>query len=180
MSLPRSAGAQPFSYLHPILGGPSEVTSSDSTPVRPFGFGLSYTGFERSDLTTDAEVVAGGTFTVSVRVTNTGDRAGADVVQLYARDTVASVTRPVAQLLGYARVALDAGESAVVELHVPTTRLAFSDRTMTRIVEPGAVELWVGPSCDQKELAAGIVVTGPVHTVTTDDARTVRVEVVRG
>ena len=67
VSLPRSAGAQPYSYLHPILGGPNEITSADSTPVLPFGHGLTYTTFERSDLTVDAEVAAGDTFTASVR-----------------------------------------------------------------------------------------------------------------
>ncbi|MCA5894265.1 glycoside hydrolase family 3 C-terminal domain-containing protein [Isoptericola sp. NEAU-Y5] len=144
VSLPRSAGAQPYSYLHPVLGGPSDVTSTDSTPLRPFGFGLSYTTFEYTGLTVDADVAAGGTFTASVRVTNTGTRAGADVVQLYARDVVGSLPRPVVQLLGYRRVELEAGESVVATFEVPTTRLAFSDRRMVRVVEPGDVEVWAG------------------------------------
>ncbi len=177
VTLPRSAGAQPYSYLHPILGGPSEVTSTDSTPVLPFGHGLSYTAFVRSDLVADAEVAAGGTFAASVTVTNTGEVAGTDVVQLYARDLYATVARPVAQLLGYRRLSLEAGESATVRFQVPTTRLAFSDRTMVRVVEPGEVELWVGPSCAQKEVTASLAVTGPVHRVTTDDARLVTSEI---
>jgi len=180
VSMPRSAGAQPYSYLHPILGGPSEVTSADSTPVLPFGHGLSYTTFARTDLTADDEVAAGGTFTAQVRVHNTGERAGTDVVQLYARDVYASVTRPVAQLLGYRRVALEPGESVVVRFHVPTTRLAFSDRAMVRIVEPGEVELWVGQSCAEKETTTSITVVGPVHQVTTNDPRLVVSEVMPG
>jgi beta-glucosidase-like glycosyl hydrolase len=177
VSLPRSAGAQPFSYLHPPLGGPSEVTSADSTPVLPFGHGLSYTTFERSGLVVEGEVPAGGAFTATVTVRNTGGRAGADVVQLYAHDVVASVTRPVAQLLGYARVELEPGQEARVTFRVPTQRLAFSDRRMRRVVEPGAVELWVGPSCAERETEAALAITGPVHLVSLDDERLVAVEV---
>jgi beta-glucosidase-like glycosyl hydrolase len=180
VTMPRSAGAQPYSYLHPMLGGPSEVTSADSTPVLPFGHGLAYTTFERTDLTADDEVAAGNTFTAQVRVHNTGERAGTDVVQLYARDVYASVTRPVAQLLGYRRVALEPGESVVVRFQVPTTRLAFSDRSMVRIVEPGEVELWVGQSCAEKETTRTITVVGPVHRVTTNDPRLVVSEVMPG
>jgi beta-glucosidase-like glycosyl hydrolase len=181
VSLPRSAGAQPFSYLHPPLGGPSEVTSADSTPVLPFGHGLSYTTFARSGLVVEgaagpqAEVPAGGAFTASVTVRNTGGRAGTDVVQLYAHDVVASVTRPVAQLLGYARVALEPGQEARVSFRVPTPRLAFSDRRMRRVVEPGDVELWVGASCADRETEAAVAITGPVHLVTLDDERVVGV-----
>jgi len=179
VSLPRSAGAQPFSYLHPILGGPSDVTSVDSTPVLPFGHGLSYTTFERTDLTADAEVAAGGTFTASVRIRNTGERAGTDLVQLYAKDTYASVTRPVAQLLGYRRVTLEPGEEALVTFRVPTARLAFTGLRHERIVEPGAVELWVGPSCAGKETTAQISLTGAVHRVTLADGRYVETSVLR-
>jgi beta-glucosidase len=177
VSLPRSAGAQPYSYLHPLLGGPSDVTSADSTPVLPFGHGLSYTTFERSGLEADATVAAGAEFEARVTVRNTGDRAGTDLVQLYARDVFASVTRPVAQLLGYARVVLEPGEEAVVAFRIPTARLAFTGRDGVRIVEPGDVELWVGPSCAQRETVAAIAVAGPTHAVTPADGRLVRVSV---
>jgi beta-glucosidase len=177
VTMPRSAGAQPYSYLHPILGGPSEVTSSDSTPVLPFGHGLTYTKFAHTDLTADDVVPAGDTFTAQVQVHNTGARAGTDVVQLYARDVYASVSRPVAQLLCYRRVTLQPGESALVRFRVPTTRLAFSDPSMVRIVEPGEVELWVGGSCAEKEATTSITVVGPVHRVTRTDPRLVVSEV---
>lgn len=143
VSLPRSAGAQPYSYLQPILGGPSEVTSTNPTPVRPFGFGLSYTSFAYSELVVDAAVNAGAHFRASVTVTNIGQVAGADVVQLYGRDLTGSIVRPVAQLLGYLRVELEAGQSRRVTFDVPSTRFAFSDRHLVRIVEPGDVEVWV-------------------------------------
>nr|WP_231563094.1 glycoside hydrolase family 3 N-terminal domain-containing protein [Microbacterium mangrovi] len=171
VSLPRSAGAQPYSYLHPILGGPSEITSADPTPLLPFGHGLGYTGFARTELDAQESVVAGDTFTASVRVRNTGDRAGTDLVQLYARDVYASVTRPVAQLLAYRRVPLEAGEEAVVTFRVPTARLAFTGRDRTRIVEPGAVELWVGGSCADRETETAIEIVGAVHVVTAADPR---------
>ncbi|MFJ4230759.1 glycoside hydrolase family 3 N-terminal domain-containing protein [Cellulosimicrobium cellulans] len=163
VSLPRAGGAQPYSYLHPVLGGPSDVTSTDPTPVRPFGFGLSYTQFAYADLEVDTSVAAGGTFRAAVTVTNTGAVAGTDVVQLYARDVVGSVPRPVAQLLGYARVDLGAGESRRVTFRVPTTRLAFSDRRLVRVVEPGDVEVWVGAHAGAVDAAPG---TGDLGSTT--------------
>ncbi len=207
VTLPRSAGAQPYSYLQPILGGPSEVTSTDPTPLRPFGFGLSYTSFSHTDLVVDATVPASGSFGVAVTVTNTGTVAGADVVQVYGRDVVASVVRPVAQLLGYARVELAPGEARRVSFDVPTTRLAFSDRRRVRVVEPGAVEIWVashaGASSDDLPSVSStngaisnpglsvappvpgtateracLQVTGDVHEVTVADRRLVTVELV--
>ena len=180
VTMPRSAGAQPYSYLHPALGGPSEVTDASSAPVLPFGHGLSYTTFEHYELAVAPDVRAGGVFVADVQVRNSGDRAGADVVQLYARDVCASVTRPVAQLLAYRRVDLEAGEAVTVRFVVPTARLAFSDRSMQRIVEPGDVELWVGPSCDAKETTAAIRVTGEVYQVTRADPRLATSEVLGG
>ncbi|MFD2793763.1 beta-glucosidase [Promicromonospora vindobonensis] len=144
VSLPRSTGSQPYSYLHPILGGASEVTATDSTPVRAFGFGLSYTTFARELVSVDPAVEAGGRFSAVVTVTNTGPVAGSDVVQLYGHDVVGSVARPTAQLLGYHRVTLEPGESTTLTFDVPTARFAFTDRRMVRVVEPGDVEVWVG------------------------------------
>jgi beta-glucosidase len=171
VSLPRSAGAQPFTYLHPPLGGRSGVTSADPTPLLPFGHGLSYTTFERTDLAADAMVVAGDDATVAVTVRNSGSVAGADVVQLYGHDVVGSMTRPVAQLLAYERVVLEPGASTRVTFRVPTARLAFTDRSGRRIVEPGLVELWVGPSCAERDVEASLEITGGVHVVTAADRR---------
>lgn len=204
LTLPRSAGAQPYTYLHPILGGPSGVTSADSTPVRPFGFGLSYTAFGYSGLSADRAVDAGGTFAVEVTVTNLGEVAGVDVVQLYGRDLLASVARPVSQLLGYQRVALQPAESATVRFEVPTARLAFTDRALARVVEPGEVEVWVAASAGEKVAAAVaegiaelsdvevasaggdsggdkalVTVTGDVHRVSTADRRITTATVAR-
>ena len=184
VSLPRAAGAQPFTYLHPPLGGASEVTATDPTPVRPFGFGLSYSRFEYSGLAVDAEVAAGEAFTASVAVTNTGSRAATDVVQLYGHDPVASVTRPVSQLLAFQRVSLEPGETASVTFSVPTQRFAFSDRSMTRIVEPGEVQVWVGADASASDEGtatprATVAITGAPHAVTASDPRRVTAEVTR-
>ena len=90
---------------------------------------------------------------------------------------MASTTRPVAQLLAYRRVELEPGEEAVVSFTVPTTRLAFTDRSYRRIVEPGEVELWVGGSCADKETTGGITLLGPVHEVGIEDDRVATSEV---
>ncbi|MBD8012101.1 glycoside hydrolase family 3 C-terminal domain-containing protein [Microbacterium sp. Re1] len=206
VSLPRFSGVQPYSYLHPILGGPSEVTATDPTPLRPFGFGLSYTSFAYTDLEVPAEASTGGRFTASVTVTNTGELPGDEVVQLYGRDVVATVTRPVAQLLGYARVALEPGESRRVSFDVPAGRFAFTDRALTRVVEPGEVLVWAAahaaasaPTADLAGTTGGaisnertreqvvlpgaataprsMVLTGDVHRVSGADGRVVTVEV---
>jgi beta-xylosidase len=170
VSLPRSAGAQPYSYLHPALGEGNEVTNLSVTPPAAFGHGLSYTTFAYSELTVPETAPSDGALTVSVRVTNTGTVAGDEVVQLYGHDVVATVTRPVAQLLGYRRVHLEPGQEVTVELTVPTTRLAFSDRTLTRVVEPGDVEIWVGTSAER--LAQGrTTLVGPTAPVTNASQR---------
>lgn len=205
VSLPRSAGTQPYRYLHPVLGGPSDVTSTDPTPVRPFGFGLGYTEFAYGDLDVDPSVDSAGSFEAAVTVTNVGAVAGTETVQLYGHDVVASVTRPVVELLGYARVDLEPGESRRVTFRVPTTRLAFADRRLTRVVEPGDVHVWVASHAEaaprsaevagtngairmararaEREVAGTaterrvLTVTGGVHEVTAADARVVEVKV---
>ncbi|MFC7787418.1 beta-xylosidase/alpha-l-arabinosidase [Microbacterium sp. MAHUQ-60] len=206
VSLPRSSGSQPYSYLHPVLGGPSDVTSADPRPLRPFGFGLSYSTFAYEDLEVSAEATTTGRFTASVLVRNTGDRKAAEIVQLYGRDPVASVTRPVVQLLGYARVELAGGAAQRVRFDVPVARFAFSDRRMTRIVEPGDVQVWAASHAEASAAAAGVddttggaisnarahadrvlpgsatpvatvAITGDVHEVTAADSRLVTVSI---
>jgi beta-glucosidase len=165
VTLPRSAGAQPYSYLHPTLGGDGEVSNLATAPAAAFGTGMSFTTFTRAKLSTARTTPCDGWITATVRVTNVGHRAGADVVQLYGRDVVASVTRPVAQLLGFARVELEPGESRLVTMRVPTTRVAFTNRAGVRAVEPGVIDLWVGTSVTRDtEISTELV--GPAHPIT--------------
>ena len=154
-----------------------QVTTLATTPAAPFGAGLSYTTFTHTELSVAPSVPTHTPFTVTVRVTNDGPRAGTDVVQLYGRDLVGSVTRPVAQLLGYRRVHLEPGESVTVEFSVPTTRLAFSDRALRRVVEPGDVEVWIGTS-EQRDVEGRTTLVGDVFPIGNQSARwTVSAEV---
>jgi beta-glucosidase len=177
VSLPRSAGAQPYSYLHTALGEGDEVTNLATTPAAPFGFGLSYTTFAYGHLTVPATAPTDGSFSVTVRVTNTGSVAGGDVVQVYGRDVVGSVARPVAQLLGYQRVHLQPGQFTTVRFTVPTARLAFTDRSYKRVVEAGDIELWVGTSA-QRETEARTVLVGSTWAIDADSPRWTLTELV--
>lgn len=179
VSLPRSSGAQPYSYLHPLLGGPSEITSADTTPVLPFGHGLSYSTFTHTDLTVNARSATDGVLSVRVTVRNTGERSGADVLQLYAHDFHASVTRPVAQLIAYQRIELAAGEECVLSFDVPPARFAFTNARFERVVEPGEIEIWVGSSCAERDCTTRVQLTGGEHRVSIDDPRVVSVGVHR-
>ncbi|WP_062317354.1 glycoside hydrolase family 3 N-terminal domain-containing protein [Demequina maris] len=175
VSIPRDTGAQPYSYLHPRLGGDTDVTNLSSAPPLGFGEGLSYTTFAYEDLAA-VDAATDGTMRVAVTVRNTGDRDGDEVVQVYAHQRRASLTRPVAQLVGFARVPLAAGESRRVTLDIPAARLAFSGRDLVRAVEPGEVELWVGTPV-RRELEAVVALTGSRCAVGRESARRVRVEV---
>jgi beta-glucosidase len=173
VTMPRSTGAQPYTYLHSALGGDGDVTSVGTAPVRPFGFGLSYTIFDYGDLSVSELVRPDGVVTASVTVTNAGPLAGEDVVQLYVRDVLASVSRPVAQLVGFQRVALEAGSSATVTFEVPTARLAFSNRDLVRVVEPGDFEVWVGDA-ESRVSQSQFAVVGETLAVREDSPRLTR------
>jgi beta-xylosidase len=170
VGIPRQAGGQPHTYLAPPLGQRSQrVSNLDPSPAFPFGHGLSYTSFGYDNLSTSAvELDIAGSVELTVTVRNTGSRAGDEVVQLYAADPVASVTRPVTQLIGFARVRLDVGESAEVTFTVHSDRLSFSGRTLERIVEPGEVTFRVG--------TAGETFAGPVPVRLIGETRTIRGE----
>ncbi|MEZ7123970.1 glycoside hydrolase family 3 N-terminal domain-containing protein [Nonomuraea sp. AD125B] len=179
MSLPRASAGQPYSYLHPKLGGAGSVSNIDPAPALPFGHGLSYTTFTYADMTADGEAPAGGPIRCSVTVRNAGDRRGAEVVQLYAADRVASVTRPVAQLVGYARVELDPGERARIGFEVPARLLAFTGRDGRRVVEPGAVGLSFRRSVPDVIEERDVTLTGPVHEISGEEPRLTVVTVER-
>ncbi|MGP3932912.1 beta-xylosidase/alpha-l-arabinosidase [Nonomuraea sp. KM88] len=180
MSMPRSVAGQPYSYLHPKLGAAGSVSNIDPAPELPFGHGLSYTRFACEGLTAGGQVRAGEPIRCSVVVRNAGERAGAEVVQLYASDRIASVTRPLAQLVGYARVELDPGQCATVSFDVPARLLAFTGRDGRRVVEPGEVGVSVRRSAADVVAEASVLLTGPVHEVTGEERRLTTVSVEKG
>jgi beta-glucosidase-like glycosyl hydrolase len=180
VQVPRLAGGQPGTYLQPPLGAYTKGTSTlDPTAMFGFGHGLSYTTYEYDDLALSApEIATDGELTVSVRVRNTGGRDGAEIVQLYLHDVEATVTRPLLQLAGFARVPLAAGAAARVEFTLHADRTAFTGADLRRIVEPGEFELHVGRSAvdlpgyarfrmtgETREVGAGRVLTTPVRWV---------------
>ena len=119
------------------------------TPLFPFGFGLSYADFVYDDIRVSAEEIPlGGTITVSAKLTNRGDVAADEVAQLYVRDLVGNVTRPVRELKGFRRLRVDAGETVTVTFELHTDDLAFYGRDNTLIVEPGDFHAWIGGSSD--------------------------------
>ncbi|HTJ32694.1 MAG TPA: glycoside hydrolase family 3 N-terminal domain-containing protein [Dactylosporangium sp.] len=169
VQIPASPGGQPYTYLHPPLADrQSALSNLDPTPAFPFGHGLSYTTFAVGELSTDRTAVAtDGAFAVHVTVRNTGDRPGAEVVQLYYTDPVAQVTRPVRALLGFAKVTLAPGQAAEVRFDVHTDRLAFTGLDGERIVEPGEIQLYAGRSSTDTPAAGMVELTGPVRVVPT-------------
>ena len=167
VQIPRSAGGQPSTYLHPILGGNSGgVSSLDPTPLFPFGHGRSYTTFGYSDFTVSAdEIPTDGEVTVSCVVHNEGDRAGAEVVQLYIADPVAQVTRPVIELAGFARVLLEPDERTRVTFTLHADRTSFTGVDLQRIVEPGEIRVMIGASSEDIRGAGAFRLTGDPRVV---------------
>jgi beta-glucosidase len=180
VQIPRHPGGQPGTYLQPPLGADrTDISNLDPTPLFPFGHGASYTTFEVGDLQLDAvQVPTDGEFTASVLVRNTGARAGDEVVQLYLHDPVAQVTRPVRQLAGFARVHLAPGAQAQVRFRVHADRTAFTGRDLTRIVEPGDIEIMVGTSAGNLPCHGRVRLTGPPRTVGADRRLVTAVEVI--
>ncbi|MFO8001457.1 MAG: beta-glucosidase BglX [Marinilabilia sp.] len=171
VTFPKGEGQIPIYYAHKMSGRPAseeDWTHLDDIPVQavqhslgntnhyldygfkplyPFGFGLSYTTFEYSDLQLSSEKIERGeTMTVSATITNTGDVEGTEIAQLYTRDLVASMTRPVRELKDYRRVTLEPGESREVEFEITEDHLGFYQPDGEYVVEPGEFNVWVAPN----------------------------------
>lgn len=146
ITFPRSVGHLPAFYNHRPSARRGYLFD-DTSPLFPFGYGLSYTTFEYGEPTLNrAEIVAGESVDVLVEVMNTGQREGAEVVQVYVRDLVSTVTRPVIELKGFARVTLAPGESRVVSVTLGPDQLAFWNIDKQFVVEPGEFEVHIGPN----------------------------------
>jgi beta-glucosidase len=157
MTFPRSVGQIPIYYNHfntgrpapdvPTTGFTTGYIDLQSTPRFPFGFGLSYTSFAYSDLALDRQTLRGSdVLRVSLKLTNSGKVAGEEVVQLYLRDRVASVVRPVRELKDFQKVRLAPGESKALHFAIDREKLSFFDEQLRWTAEPGAFDLMVGAS----------------------------------
>lgn len=153
ISIPRHSGQiqmiynhKPSQYFHKYIDGPS-------TPLYPFGFGLSYTRFDYSGLKlSHAKISVLDSFTVSIELTNVGNREGTEVVQLYIRDVYSSATRSVKELKDFTRVTLKPGEKKTVTFTVTPDKLAYWNRNMQYGVEKGEFEIMIGSSSQDKDL----------------------------
>ena len=165
MSFPRSVGQVPVFYSHKPSGGRSFPTGHyvdlSAEPLFPFGHGLSYTRFAYEALSVEpAEAPPTGQVHISFWVQNVGERAGDEVAQLYLQDKVASVTRPVKQLRRFARLHLEPAERKLVRFTLDVRELAFYDREMRYVVEPGEVAVYVGSSSQDIRLTGSFTITG--------------------
>ncbi|MCE0521561.1 MAG: glycoside hydrolase family 3 C-terminal domain-containing protein [Methylacidiphilales bacterium] len=148
ISIPKSTGQVPLFYYHKSWARGNYV-EGDSKPLFPFGYGLSYTTFEYSSLALSAKSIKSvESVTVTVNVTNTGKVAGDEVVQMYIRDEVGSVTRPVKQLRGFERIRLEPGATRSVKFVITPEMLSFLGLDMRPVVEPGEFTVMIGGSSE--------------------------------
>ncbi len=161
VTVPRSAGQVPLFYNHKPSARRGYLFDT-TEPLFPFGWGLSYTSFELgAPKLSSATISAGDSVRVSVTVTNTGERHGDEVVQLYVHDKVSSVTRPVKELKGFERVTLAPGETREIGFTIGPEALRFWNDRMQRVVEPGEFEIMTGPNSVDLEAVTLTVTGGP-------------------
>jgi beta-glucosidase len=159
ITFPVAEGQLPLHYSHKPTGRGDDYVDLTGMPLFPFGFGLSYTTFEYSDLAIEpAAIGPAGSATVRCTVKNTGARPGDEVVQLYVRDVLGSVARPVMELKAFQRVPLAAGESKTITFRVGPDELRMLDRAMKWIVEPGVFRIMIGSSSKDIRLRGELVV----------------------
>ncbi|MET8540303.1 glycoside hydrolase family 3 N-terminal domain-containing protein [Kitasatospora sp. NPDC004799] len=164
VSVPGHPGVQPSTYLAARLAQAGEVSSADPTPAFGFGHGLGYSEFAWSGLDVAmAEAGTDGEFRLAFDLRNTGARTGAEVVQFYLHDPVATVVQPVQRLVGYRRIPLGAGAGCRVELTLPADLASFTGRDGRRTVEPGALELRISASSTDARFTVPLRLTGPVR-----------------
>lgn len=163
-SFPRNVGQVPLFYAHkntgrPLLGKSFEKFRSNyldvsNTPLYPFGYGLSYTTFKYSPITLSAQTMnINQSLTATVTVTNSGPCAGTEVVQLYLKDEVGSITRPVKELKGFQKIALKAGESKEITFTIDSEMLKFYNGNLDFVCEPGDFQVMIGTNSESLQTA---------------------------
>lgn len=153
ITFPKSAGQLPMYYNHKPSAQFHDYLSMDIKPLFHFGFGLSYTRFKFGQPKLEKDTIkTTGSTNFTIDVTNTGKLAGDEVVQMYIRDKISSVTRPVKELKGFKRVSLKAGETKSVTIEIKPEHLAFYDINMNYVVEPGEFDIMVGNSSRDEDL----------------------------
>ncbi len=150
MSWVRNIGQNPMYYSIKPSGRGYGYVENNGKPLYPFGYGLSYTTFEYSDLQIPETLQSGDTLHLSVNVKNTGDREGDEVIQVYIHDELASVARPMKELAAFKRVTLAAGETKKVQLEIPYRRFAMWDADMKLRVEEGDFDVWLGRNAEER------------------------------
>ena len=173
IEMPAIGAAQPAFYLRTRPAEYSTASATDPMPLFPFGHGLSYTSFQYSQLSltspdADGMMATDGATDIGCTVRNTGERAGAEVVQLYLRDPVAQVTRPVQYLAGFGRVALEPGQSRRVTFRLHADRTSFVGRSGHRVVESGRIDVLIGSSATDIRLTGTLTMHGPERVVGPD------------
>jgi beta-glucosidase len=147
ITYPKDAGQIPIYYNYKPSARYFEYVSGKREPLYPFGFGLSYSAFEYSDISLSATTMKKeGFVTARVRITNAGKVNGDEIVQLYIRDKVSSVTRPVNELKDFARISLQPGETKEVSFKIDASKLSFWTKEMKYDVESGEFEIMIGKS----------------------------------
>lgn len=157
VTFPKNVGQLPVYYSKKPSRERSYV-NSDLAPLFPFGFGLSYTTFEygKPEIS-KLQIRIGESVRASVTVKNIGNRKGDEIIQLYIRDKVSSVTRPVMELKDFARITLEPGESRKIEFTITPEKLQFYNREMQRVIEPGEFEVFIGPGSDKVNAVSFVV-----------------------
>jgi beta-xylosidase len=163
ISYPRAVGQLPVFYAHKASGGRShpvgDYVDELARALYPFGHGLSYTTFELSEQRIAEPTVRwDGELVVQTKLTNSGSRAGDEVVQLYTRVPQASVTRPERELKSFLRLTLEPGETRRITFRVPIAQLGFYDRDLTYVVQPGAIEVFLGQSSAETVMVGTVTV----------------------
>lgn len=159
ITFPVEEGQLPLTYNHHPTGRGNDYHDLSGEPLYPFGFGLSYTTFEISGLQLNkTQYSENDTIIAKVNVKNTGSKAGSEVVQLYIKDVLASVSRPIIELKGFQKVELQPGESKSVTIEVPVKELQFLDEKMSWTVEKGTYRIMVGNSSKNLSLKQNIEV----------------------